>query len=129
MGRQDLKRSKGNPQKEATSRGSNEPRETTETRMSRDRPRAKGSHGGEPRAGPVQAPRRRTAKRSSRRPAVYGPRICSGSWRATICGRESGRRGIGTYREAIYTQRRGSYPACAKPQPMVQCGGGILTGD
>uniref|UniRef100_A0AAV2JIQ1 Uncharacterized protein n=1 Tax=Knipowitschia caucasica TaxID=637954 RepID=A0AAV2JIQ1_KNICA len=27
-----------------------------------------------------------------------------------------------TYREATYTQRLGSYPACAKPQPMVRSG-------
>uniref|UniRef100_A0AAV2MIX9 Uncharacterized protein n=1 Tax=Knipowitschia caucasica TaxID=637954 RepID=A0AAV2MIX9_KNICA len=46
--------SQGKPQKRATSRGSDEPREATDKRTSRDKPRAKESHGGKRRAGPVE---------------------------------------------------------------------------
>uniref|UniRef100_A0AAV2LX23 PDZ domain-containing protein n=1 Tax=Knipowitschia caucasica TaxID=637954 RepID=A0AAV2LX23_KNICA len=72
-------------------------------------------------SGTRRVPRRRTVKRSTRSggahtPPTQGLRPWDPRRQLEGCNpdKERGRRVTGTYREATYTQRRGSYPACAK---------------
>uniref|UniRef100_A0AAV2LJK4 Uncharacterized protein n=1 Tax=Knipowitschia caucasica TaxID=637954 RepID=A0AAV2LJK4_KNICA len=71
-------------------------------------------------SGTRRVPRRRTVKRSTRSggahtPPTQGLRPWDPRRQLEGCNpdKERGRRVTGTYREATYTQRRGSYPACA----------------
>uniref|UniRef100_A0AAV2KXY7 Uncharacterized protein n=1 Tax=Knipowitschia caucasica TaxID=637954 RepID=A0AAV2KXY7_KNICA len=72
-------------------------------------------------SGTRRVPKRRTVKRSTRSggahtPPTQGLRPWDPRRQLEGCNpdKERGRRVTGTYREATYTQRRGSYPACAK---------------